>query len=938
MSDHYSSDDGASSSGAQTPRSLIPISPAGSTYSTVNSSHGFQFRVNSQDIELSSISSNNNNTPTKSSLKREHSPSRYKKFTIKGGFEMPHFKMPTGESFSKMNQRIFHGRAIKKLRGISKRRKHRKNSSSFIARRRISRIMNSKITLAVMLIATFFMLFIDDLMRATAAPDNQASYISISVIKIIILLIFLVDMAFSLFMQRLHYLFSLFFIIDLISIASLIPDVIGFIFGISSIVHSINSLSVSRTARVARIASRLSRMARIINLFTFIQSQKRVNASEKDYHANISVEPSSIGRKLLTKSSQKIVTIALLIVLITTLTSPAPNSDPYYNSILNLFSQTADNTGLFSSSFNSTVSNFIDNDDNVKILYLKIQDQDIYKSEIDTSDWFSSFIIKEELENNEIWINNKREEQVLAALGITLTVCLIIILSVGTLLMSYDFQVLVIKPIERMVGLIKKISSMERGGGYDSDFDSETDECSSGGEGTDQNGTTNEIMMSSDVESGASDSGESFGGESDEPETNIIVELLSDIANKKLENFRKEKSQVDAKNQFNTGMMAIIASIKAYNQRKQFNNELKLYNRRARIVKEIFTTEQTYVTSLGVAIEAFLIPIRSKNMISADDINGIFSNIEVLHQFNQSFLEKIESKVNNWSINQSVGDVFSELDGLVDIYSVYINNYNNVLKIIEECKKDKESFTEFLLETRDSKAKGIDIMAYLIMPIQRSPRYVLLLEDLLKHTPSNHFDYLTIENAMKNLKKATVVLNERKRDSENKLAIQDIYMKLAPPVADILVPGNCVIVQSKLKQDGEKFVYFLFNSGFLKTERDGDHQLKVKAYLPIKEPIQITVIQDCPSKTIQNAFQLRIDENNVFLLFAKKPELRQEWIDAVGLFGRVQAQRTKSMLLVNSTRRSSIRGSGSGSPSLSSSRLSISSISKGSTSNLSKIN
>lgn len=37
--------------------------------------------------------------------------------------------------------------------------------------------------------------------------------------------------------------------------------------------------------------------------------------------------------------------------------------------------------------------------------------------------------------------------------------------------------------------------------------------------------------------------------------------------------------------------------------------------------------------------------------------------------------------------------------------------------------------------------KGLDIESYLIKPVQRLPKYVLLYKDLLKHTDKNHPDY-----------------------------------------------------------------------------------------------------------------------------------------------------------------------------------------------------
>eukprot|EP01133_Synstelium_polycarpum_P002438 gene2438-2771_t len=864
-----------------------------------SSDSSLQLQLNS-----SPVITDNESTTSEQPI-RDHSPNRIKKLTIKStlDFHLPTFHLPSGQSISNMKEKLFRGKGMNKLKSLSKKRKQRRKSPSYAMRRRVNAIMTSKVAMILMVLSTLYLIFIDDMLVATAAPDNNACYYPVSILKILVFLLFVADLIGSIFVQRLHYVLSFFFVIDLISIGSLVPDIVGFIFGIRSIVHAINALSLGRTARVARIASRLSRVARIINFFNLFSSKREV----EDGRLQLSVEPSSIGKKLLSKSTHKIVVMVLVIVVVTSLTSPDPDPRPYYESILSLFDSAATQDGMWSAGFNNTLNTFLGDPDTVSLLYLKIQDTDVYRSSIDTRDWFNGYIIKASSNTSELWIDNMHPERVTAALGITLTVSVIIVLCVATLLMSRDFQLLVIKPIERMVSLIKKISAMDRGGtDGGSDYESsEYDSASDCGE----SGLDDFDGISTDYDS--------FSGFDDEPETTIIVELLSDMAVRRIDSNRREKTVIQVETQFTTGMHALGSAAAAFIARRKHAAIVKMYARRGRIVGEMLTTEQTYVGSLGTAIEGLLLPLRANGLLSADATYTIFSNIEVLHQMQGEFLAKLEARVNAWTVSQSIGDVFASLEGVVDMYSIYVNNYNNVMRALDECKKD-EHFVDFLAEAREARCKGIDILAYLIMPIQRMPRYVMLLEDLLKHTPTDHFDYDPIANATRVLKKATVLLNERKRESENKTTIQDVYMRLVPPVTDILVPGNAVIVQSKLKQDGDKYHFMLFQTGLLKATKDG-HELHVKAYLPIKD-ISVTVIQDAPSLKIVNALQIKVDDT-LFLLFAKTPAIRQEWVDGISAWGKTMAARTKSMLLINHTKRASHR-----SPSISQSsgtRLSV---------------
>ena len=58
--------------------------------------------------------------------------------------------------------------------------------------------------------------------------------------------------------------------------------------------------------------------------------------------------------------------------------------------------------------------------------------------------------------------------------------------------------------------------------------------------------------------------------------------------------------------------------------------------------------------------------------------------------------------------------------------------------------------------------KNLTIDQYLIMPIQRVPRHILLLTDLIKHTPPEHPDFAALSKAVERAKEVAVVFNDAK--------------------------------------------------------------------------------------------------------------------------------------------------------------------------------
>jgi len=56
------------------------------------------------------------------------------------------------------------------------------------------------------------------------------------------------------------------------------------------------------------------------------------------------------------------------------------------------------------------------------------------------------------------------------------------------------------------------------------------------------------------------------------------------------------------------------------------------------VAMELFTTEQTYMQVLDAVVEVFLQPLRSSDLVPHAQIQSIFSNIEMIREFNNDLL------------------------------------------------------------------------------------------------------------------------------------------------------------------------------------------------------------------------------------------------------------------------------------------------------------
>jgi hypothetical protein len=70
------------------------------------------------------------------------------------------------------------------------------------------------------------------------------------------------------------------------------------------------------------------------------------------------------------------------------------------------------------------------------------------------------------------------------------------------------------------------------------------------------------------------------------------------------------------------------------------------------------------------------------------------------------------------------------------------------------------------------------IVDFLIMPVQRIPRYSLLLNDLLKHTPTDHVDHAGLEAALNKINAVAHFINDTKAAQDDFVHVNEIQSRL----------------------------------------------------------------------------------------------------------------------------------------------------------------
>jgi len=233
---------------------------------------------------------------------------------------------------------------------------------------------------------------------------------------------------------------------------------------------------------------------------------------------------------------------------------------------------------------------------------------------------------------------------------------------------------------------------------------------------------------------------------------------------------------------------------------------LRARRKRNEIVKEIMSTEEKYVKQLTVLVQVYMKALEGlgEAVLPAAKIRSIFSEIKVIVSYNQVIYNMLKARVGEWyAKGQTLGDIFVKFTDFLKVYTAYVNNYNESMSTMQDQMINNPAFVETLQTCReDPRVASMEMSSFLIMPIQRIPRYVLLLSDLFKNTPENHKDHVTLKEALSKMEGVASYVNKKKREAENLLGVTTVARHLVglESVADFNQPHRRYVRQGFLQE------------------------------------------------------------------------------------------------------------------------------------------
>ncbi|NP_001357227.2 FYVE, RhoGEF and PH domain-containing protein 4 isoform 8 [Homo sapiens] len=250
-------------------------------------------------------------------------------------------------------------------------------------------------------------------------------------------------------------------------------------------------------------------------------------------------------------------------------------------------------------------------------------------------------------------------------------------------------------------------------------------------------------------------------------------------------------------------------------------NEQKLH----KIANELLLTERAYVNRLDLLDQVFyckLLEEANRGSFPAEMVNKIFSNISSINAFHSKFLlPELEKRMQEWETTPRIGDILQKLAPFLKMYGEYVKGFDNAMELVKNMTERIPQFKSVVEEIQKQKICGsLTLQHHMLEPVQRIPRYEMLLKDYLRKLPPDSLDWNDAKKSLEIISTAASHSNSAIRKMENLKKLLEIYEMLGEE-EDIVNPSNELIKEGQILKlaarntSAQERYLFLFNNMLL---------------------------------------------------------------------------------------------------------------------------
>ncbi|XP_023572054.1 FYVE, RhoGEF and PH domain-containing protein 4 isoform X2 [Octodon degus] len=244
-----------------------------------------------------------------------------------------------------------------------------------------------------------------------------------------------------------------------------------------------------------------------------------------------------------------------------------------------------------------------------------------------------------------------------------------------------------------------------------------------------------------------------------------------------------------------------------------------------KIANELLLTERAYVNRLDLLDQVFyckLLEEANRGSFPAEMVNKIFSNISSIHAFHSKFLlPELEKRMQEWDTTPRIGDILQKLAPFLKMYGEYVKGFDNAMELVKNMTERVPQFKSVIEDIQKQEICGsLTLQHHMLEPVQRIPRYEMLLKDYLRKLPANSPDWSDAKKSLEIISTAASHSNSAIRKMENLKKLLEIYEMLGEE-EDIVNPSNELIKEGQILKlaarntSAQERYLFLFNNMLL---------------------------------------------------------------------------------------------------------------------------
>lgn len=308
------------------------------------------------------------------------------------------------------------------------------------------------------------------------------------------------------------------------------------------------------------------------------------------------------------------------------------------------------------------------------------------------------------------------------------------------------------------------------------------------------------------------------------------------------------------------------------------------HTRACKVAEEILSTEQSYCDSLQIVSDVFIAQLCDGKNAPIAQRQAVFINWVELLEFHTRILEQVEEAIEKKPM--MIGACFNGIAPYMKpVYTQYTGNFDKAQAALQLLKKTPAVDQALRVCYKDpraaSKMMGLD--AYLLEPIQRIPRYKMLLKEYVKRRQPEHPDYAPAVAAVEKVEQVAQATNGSIRHMEN-IEIRIVLQRNLPKIFnfDVMAPGRILLRHGTILKMYKKGLqprrFYLFSDYLLNCSDTYQRPKQLELEGMVVEQVKETAAAALPGAEHYLAVQHKAE---AFILGFDDSKQCGEWFDAL---------------------------------------------------------